>query len=122
MVKQGDRVFRCRHWQDDLASAGQTCAIPPSTARSTPVMKLLSEQAKKRAVDAISSDRPKRARGTMLAIATRIPFTWSSGNPIFPMMGVSIGPGLRQLTRILRSFRSVVQVRANERTAALVPL
>ena len=36
--------------------------------------------------------------------------------------GVSIGPGLRALTRILRSFRSDVQVRANERTAALVAL
>ena len=36
--------------------------------------------------------------------------------------GVSIGPGLRALTRILRPFRSAVQVRANDRTAALVAL
>ena len=71
---QDDKVFRCLRWWEDLAPAGQTCAIPPSTARSTPVMKLLSEQAKKRAVDAISSDRPKRARGTMLAIASRLAF------------------------------------------------
>jgi AcrR family transcriptional regulator len=35
-------------------------------------------------------------------------------------IGVSIGPGLMALTRILRSFRSVVQLRANERTAAFV--
>src|SRR5437660_7494848 len=36
--------------------------------------------------------------------------------------GVSIGPGLTAFTRMRRSFRSVVQVRANERTAALVAL
>ena len=35
-------------------------------------------------------------------------------------MGVSMGPGLTALTRILRSFNSDVQVRAKERTAAFV--
>jgi hypothetical protein len=34
--------------------------------------------------------------------------------------GVSIEPGLTALTRMRRSFKSVVHVRANERTAALV--
>ena len=38
------------------------------------------------------------------------------------MAGVSIGPGLSALTRILRAFRSTVHVRANDRTAALVAL
>ena len=34
--------------------------------------------------------------------------------------GVSIDPGLTAFTRMRRSFKSVVHVRANERTAALV--
>ncbi len=36
--------------------------------------------------------------------------------------GLAIGPGLSALTRILRSLRSVVHVRANDRTAAFVAL
>jgi hypothetical protein len=36
--------------------------------------------------------------------------------------GVSIEPGLTAFTRIRRSFKSVVHVRAKERTAALVAL
>ena len=36
--------------------------------------------------------------------------------------GVSVDPGLTALTRMRRAFRSVVQVRAKERTAALVAL
>jgi hypothetical protein len=35
-------------------------------------------------------------------------------------VGVSIGPGLMALTRILRCFRSTVQERANDRIAAFV--
>ena len=37
-------------------------------------------------------------------------------------IGVSMVPGLRMLTRILRSLSSTSQVRANERTAALLAL
>src|SRR5260221_2237094 len=36
--------------------------------------------------------------------------------------GVSVAPGLTAFTRIRRFLKSVVQVRANERTAALVAL
>src|SRR5215470_2618124 len=36
--------------------------------------------------------------------------------------GVSMEPGLIAFTRMRRSFKSVVHVRANERTAALVAL
>jgi hypothetical protein len=36
--------------------------------------------------------------------------------------GVSIGPGLTTFTRMRRLFKSVVHVRANERTAAFVAL
>jgi hypothetical protein len=36
--------------------------------------------------------------------------------------GVSIEPGLIAFTRMRRCFKSVVQVRAKERTAALVAL
>jgi hypothetical protein len=38
------------------------------------------------------------------------------------LVGVSIGPGLKILTRIWRSLRSTVQDLANERTAAFVEL
>jgi hypothetical protein len=38
------------------------------------------------------------------------------------MIGVSMVPGLMTFTRIFRSFNSTVQVRANERSAALVAL
>jgi hypothetical protein len=47
----------------------------------------------------------------------------ASDEPInSPKPGVSIDPGDIALTRMRRDFRSVVQVRANERTAALVAL
>src|SRR5262249_6266150 len=36
--------------------------------------------------------------------------------------GVSMSPGLTAFTRMRRSFKSVVHVRANERTAAFVAL
>ena len=36
------------------------------------------------------------------------------------MPGVSVAPGLTELTRILRSRNSLAHVRANERTAALI--
>jgi hypothetical protein len=49
--------------------------------------------------------------------ALRARFRSKSLNP-----GVSIDPGLTALTPMRRSFRSVVHVRANERTAAFVAL
>src|SRR5262245_38425123 len=49
------------------------------------------------------------------SICSRVP-------PTLSRMGVSIGPGLMTLTRILRGVSSVVQPRANDRTAALLAL
>ena len=100
----------------------QTCAIPPSTNSSTPVTKLLSSEARNTATLAISSASPIRPIGTCDARPALI-CSSSPGELARPSTpGVSIGPGLSTLTRILRSFRSTVQVRANERTAALVAL
>jgi len=42
------------------------------------------------------------------------------GDLLSAIMAVSIGPGLRMLTRIPRSASSAAQVRAKERRAALV--
>ena len=39
---------------------------------------------------------------------------------VFSKAGVSVGPGLIEFTRILRSFNSIVQARAKLRTAALL--
>ena len=89
---------------------------PPSTNSSMPVTKLESLDARKRAAVAISSGRPMVPRGIM---ATNTSFA-SLGKP--SKIAVSMVPGLSTFTRILRAFRSTVQVRANERTAALLAL
>src|SRR6266404_2008881 len=69
---------------------------------------------------AISSGCPRRPRGTRSAKAA---FSCSASAFIRPLSpGVSITPGLTTFTRILRPFRSDVQVRANDRSAALVAL
>src|SRR5213593_490302 len=58
----------------------------------------------------------------MLEIITRRcwPVSEEANRSLSP--GVSIEPGLTAFTRMRRCFKSVVQVRANERTAALVAL
>ena len=93
----------------------QIAVIPPSTARSTPAMKLASSDARNEAVDAISSGRPSRPNGTAAANWER---AWSA--PSFvgaccSKIGVSIGPGLIAFTRMRRSFNSTVHVRTSER-------
>ena len=58
-------------------------------------------------------------------VALRVVFNCSPCPSVCTMLlviGVSIGPGLTALTRILRYFRSTVHVRANDRIAALVAL
>ncbi|PYQ48997.1 MAG: hypothetical protein DMF78_19615 [Acidobacteria bacterium] len=102
--------------------ADQTCAKPPSTNSSVPVTKLLSSEARNTTAFAISSGLPSRPSGTMPAIAFRrcSPAPVDAASSVSP--GVSMGPGLTAFTRMRRSFRSVVHVRANDRTAALVAL
>src|SRR5580658_5966860 len=100
----------------------QIAVMPPSTGRSTPAMKLASSDARNKAVDAISSGWPSRPNGTAAANWER---AWSAASLVdacCSKIGVSIGPGLIALTRTRRSFNSAVQVRTNERTAALVAL
>src|ERR1700720_2158248 len=89
---------------------------------SVPVTKVLSSEARKTAALAISSGVPKRPIGTLLTILANI--CWPAGPDCASRSyaGVLIGPGLSAFTRIFRSFKSIVQVRANDRTAALVAL
>src|ERR1700730_14198782 len=99
---------------------GQTCAMPPSTARSTPVMKELSSEARNVTAAAIASGLPLRPIGTCVTNWAAACSACSGVRPAFSKAGVSIGPGLTEFTRILRSFRSIVQPRAKLRTAALL--
>ncbi|GAA6614474.1 hypothetical protein NUACC26_002530 [Scytonema sp. NUACC26] len=79
-----------------------------------PLTKLLSSDARKTTALAISSGVPTLKSGIAL--------TWLSTNPTpkHSVLGVGITPGLTAFTRILRSLRSSIQLRAKERTAALV--
>src|SRR6266849_6235603 len=78
-----------------------------------PVMKLLSSDARNKTALATSSGSPSRPTGRSKSDVL---------NPASLQPGVLVGPGLTALTRILRAFRSRVQLRANDRTAALLAL
>src|SRR5258708_32560434 len=82
---------------------------------------LASSDARKETALAISSGLPNLPSGTFFA---RSSFILVSASPCCQVskIGVSICPGLMVFTRMRRSFSSLVQVRANERTAALVAL
>jgi hypothetical protein len=67
-----------------------------------------------------SSGVPIRPIGTAATRPTLNSSICSRVSPALLKIGVSIGPGLMTLTRILRCLRSVVQHRANDRTAALL--
>ena len=71
---------------------------------------------------AISSGVPNLPRGVLLEIIFLrcSPVSEEASRSLSP--GVSMVPGLTAFTRMRRSFKSVVQVRANERTAAFVAL
>src|SRR6476659_1574862 len=100
---------------------GQTCAMPPSTARSTPVMKELSSEARNVTAAAISSGLPLRPIGICEANWAAACSACSGVRPVVvSKAGVSIGPGLIVFTRMLRSFSSNVQAREKLRTAALL--
>ena len=80
-----------------------------------PVTKLESSEARNTAALATSSGSPMRPIGIVarsLAMDSGVCRPTSSG--------VLIGPGLRTLDRMRRSFSSMVQVRTRLRTAALV--
>jgi hypothetical protein len=71
---------------------------------------------------AISSGAPNLPSGTALEIISLPcwPVPVEASRLLNP--GVSMKPGLTAFTRMRRSFKSVVHVRANERTAAFVAL
>jgi hypothetical protein len=96
-------------------SNGQTCALPPSANSSIPVTKLESSEPRKSATLAISSGSAMRPIGTVDTMRPKA----SAGMAAFSD-AVRTGPGLRTFVRMCRSFSSTVQVRANERIAALV--
>jgi hypothetical protein len=100
----------------------QTCAIPPSTKTSLPVMKLLSSEARKSATAAVSSGRPMRPAG-VCAIRPEISASCCPirANPL-RRPGVAVGPGESTFTRIPVVFKSNAQLRAKLRIAALVAL
>src|SRR5258708_35714079 len=77
-------------------------------------------EARKSTAEAISSGVPVRPIGTLCTLLAPNSCACCSLRPILPKIGVAIGPGLNVLTRILRSFRSEVQLRAKDRTAAFV--
>ena len=65
---------------------------------------------------AMSSGVPTLASGILLEIV----FKRCSPASVECHAGVSVNPGLTAFTRMRRSFKSVVHVRANERMAAFV--
>ena len=97
-----------------------TCAKPPSTNSSMPVTKLLSSEARKTAALAISSGRPSLPNGTVALMLFKRSCPTGEEPSSSRRPSVSIGPGLIAFTRMRRALRSVVQVRAKERIAALV--
>src|SRR6202035_1357366 len=99
---------------------GYSSAWPPSTTRSTPLVKLASSDARYNTAAAISSGRPMRPIGLPAAIPARMASAVALSGNATSMIGVSTGPGLTTLTRMLRSFRSAAHVRAKDRIAALL--
>src|SRR5260370_1337707 len=87
--------------------------MPPSATISVPSRNEESELARKSAVLAISSGRPKRFIGTWDTIACRVCSRTSGGSPRRPKIGVVTGPGLMALTRMLRPTSSAESVGAN---------
>jgi hypothetical protein len=71
---------------------------------------------------AISSGVPNQPSGVSFSIIFLRSSQVSVEANRSPRPGVSIEPGLIAFTRIWRSLRSVVHVRANERIAAVVAL
>src|SRR5262245_16792862 len=86
-------------WDDSGSSARtlrQTCANPPSTNSSTPVMKLASSDARNTTALAISSGLPSRPIGTAVVSAFSRCCPVSDKPISSPNPGVSIDPGDRR--------------------------
>ena len=92
---------------------------PPQMRAATNTAKVVakaavSEEARNSAAVPISSLVPSRPSGMAVVICSR-----NSQDTVLKS-AVSIEPGLTTFTRIPRTFSSAAQVRASERTAALL--
>src|SRR5260370_11711275 len=103
-----------RSWHYGSRPFDQTWALPPSTNSSIPVTKLESSDARNNATFATSSGSPMRPIGTVDTICAI-----TSADCRLTSV-VLIGPVLTTFERLRRAFRSVVQVRTNDRIAALL--
>src|SRR2546425_13326528 len=72
-----------------------TCANPPSTASSVPVMNDASGEARNPAALATSWAAPNLPSGTRAATSFRNASRSWAERPVFSKIGVSIGPGLK---------------------------
>src|SRR5207244_2620815 len=123
-VEQADKVGHAewlRQPESPRFVTAYTCANPPSTNNSVPGCSCCRRMRKKPPL-AISSGVPNLPSGTLSEIIflRSSPTSAEASRSLSP--GVSMEPGLTAFTRMWRSFKSFVQVRANERTAALVAL
>ena len=91
--------------QDAYCSSGLRL-VPPSTLYSAPVMKPASSDARKATSAATSFGSPNRLSGIRSCIAAANCWIAASGRPSLPKMAVLVGPGLTELTRILRGASS----------------
>src|SRR5258706_3345123 len=117
-----DWLFREEIPRRTPLTLNQTCARPPSTNTSLPVIKLLSSEARNKAAAAVSSGLPTRSSGAWLARSARS----ASCIPVFasPLRrpGVVVAPGESTLTRMPVPFRSSGQLPPTFRIAAFVAL
>ena len=63
---------------------------------------------------------PMRPMGTSLRISSCMALCCSKDSPSLPRAGVSVGPGLKPLTRMPRAASSAESVRASDRSPALL--
>ena len=77
-------------------------------------------EAKNATVAATSSGCPNRFIGTFATTSFANSSMASFGSPVFPKIGVTIGPGATVFTRMPRPTSSAAAVLARERSAALV--
>jgi len=92
--------------------------MPPSILYSPPVMNEASSEAKNVTSFAISSGCPKRFNGILFCIAAANSFNCSSCMPVLPKIGVYVGPGFTEFTRIFLGESSVAAVLVYEFNAA----
>ena len=114
-------------WLGDLmgragaaASLNYKFPTPPSICSSAPTIKADSSAARNTAALASSSALPMRPIGTSARISSRNACSSASANPSLPNAGVSVGPGLRPLTRMPRACSSPDSVLASDSKPALL--